>query len=331
MSFLTPHRKNLYLAVFFLFSFLFLASPIAADEVSYLYDDAGRLVRVVKGAEAILYQYDEVGNLISISRDSGGQASPPLLHSIDPDSVVVGASYNVTITGENLLTTTSVTSDNPNIVIKNISSLNTRINATISITGGATPGQFAITVTTSYGSASIGINLYKVNIAPEAVTLFPGSPASLSVSLIPSAPKDVAAAVSNRNPDIIETQSSVTVPAGGSASLTVKAIKGGMGTIQIGSSEATVEVIEGGFMLSASPVSVLLEAITGVTVAYASPVGVYVGDIYRGDVVSHSRAVSAAWPVILDSSLSKPVSIQWVEAPGAISVSVPVCVKIEDN
>lgn len=128
-----------------------------------------------------------------------------------------------------------------------------------------------------------------MNIAPEAVTLFPGSPASLSVSLIPSAPKDVAAAVSNRNPDIIETQSSVTVPAGGSASLTVKAIKGGIGAIQIGTSEATVEVIEESVMLSASPVSVLIEAIPGGTVIHGSPVSVFIGNVYIGSILSHSN------------------------------------------
>lgn len=298
-----PLRINpFFVSISALFIFIAHSFFAVADEVNYLYDDAGRLIKAVKGAEEILYQYDEVGNLISIWRDSGGQSSPPLLHGIDPDSFIAGASYNVTIAGENLLTTTGITSDNPDIAIKNISTANTRINATISISGGATPGPSVLTVTTSYGSASIGINLYKVNIAPEAVTLLQGIPASLSVSLIPSAQKDITAAVTNRNPDIIETQSSVTIPVGGSTLLNVKAIKRGMGMIRIESSEATVEVIEGSFMLSASPVSVLFEAITGETFAYASPVSVHIGDIYQGDVLSYSRAVSVAWPLSLDSS-----------------------------
>ncbi len=139
-----------------------LPSFAIADEVNYLYDDTGRVVRVLKGTERLLYQYDEVGNLLSISEEtSTPQALPPVLQGIDPDIFLIGSNYYVTLTGQNLLTTTSITSDNPNITIKNIAAIDTKIHALLNVASSAFPGQANITVTTSYGSASIAINLYQ--------------------------------------------------------------------------------------------------------------------------------------------------------------------------
>ncbi len=310
-----------------------LAFTSFADEITYFYDDAGRLVKVIKGAEAVLYQYDEVGNLLSIIREnSPSQALPPVLQGIDPDILIIGDSYQVVISGQNLLTTSSVTSDNPNITIRNISAINTRILATFAIGSSALPGAANITVATSYGSASISINLHQALFDPAAITLFPGSSAPLSVSLTPAALKDFKAKVNNRSKDIVETQAFVIIPASGSADVPVKAVKEGTGTIQIGSAEATVFVTGSGGLLSAPPVSVSIGPSPDGASINASPVSVMIGNTYTGSVFSHSRPVSV---IIGDMYLgpvlthSNPVSVVWTVIPGAITVSVPICVEIQ--
>lgn len=129
-----------FLTIIFISIFqIIISSPLSfGDSVDYLYDDAGRLARVTKGNERLLYQYDEVGNLLSISREnSAPKASPPVLSGIDPDIFLIGSTFNVMITGQNLLTTSSVTTDNPNVTVKFIAALNTKVNIVLSVASTA--------------------------------------------------------------------------------------------------------------------------------------------------------------------------------------------------
>jgi YD repeat-containing protein len=330
MNFLMPHLKDLHLSVFFLFSFLFLPFPIAADQVNYFYDDAGRLVKVEKGAERVLYQYDEVGNLLSIIREnSPSQALPPILQSVDPDILIIGNSYQMIISGQNLHTTSSVTSDNPNVTIKYIAAIDTKILAAISIGSGASPGQANITVTTSYGSASMPVNLYSPSITPAEVTLFPAGTTTLSVSLTPPAPRDVNIKIANKNPDIVEAPPSITISSGGSAGFIIKARDAGTGTIGVGSAETTVLVVGGNSMINAAPVSVALGSVPANTAIQASPVSVLIGNSFTGSVISYANPVGVVWPVILDRAVSGPVSVVWPTVPNAVTVSGQVCVQIQ--
>lgn len=316
--------------LFLLFIPFLLISSAIADEVNYFYDDAGRLVKVLKGTERLFYQYDEVGNLISISTESSTPGtSPPVLQGINPDIFLIGTTQNVTITGQNLLTTSSITSGNPNITIKNIAAIDTKIQATISIASSASLGQANITVTTSYGSANITISLHEAIIIPVALSLFSASTATLKVSLNPPATRNVKISIKNKTVDIISTQNSVTVPAGGQTDLTVKALKDGTGTIQIGSAEATVLVIGGDGVINANPVSVSIGAVPDGSVLSSNPVSV----AWPASVDSLvSMPVSVEWPTVsAGTAVSRQISAEWPTVSAAIVVSVPVCVKIENN
>lgn len=45
----------------------------AADQAQYIYDDLGRLAKVIDGqGNVATYTYDAVGNLLSITRNTGG-------------------------------------------------------------------------------------------------------------------------------------------------------------------------------------------------------------------------------------------------------------------
>ncbi|MBI4654125.1 MAG: hypothetical protein HY752_03930 [Nitrospirae bacterium] len=330
-------KQKINIAIFLLLIFIISPSISIAGSVDYFYDDSGRLVTVTDTTNntRLLYQYDEVGNLLSIYKEtSDPQALPPAIYSIDPDIFLIGETYNVVITGENFLTTSSVTSDNPNITIKFIAAIDTKISAILSIADTASPGQANITVTTSYGSASIPINLYGVNIAPNEISLFPGSNVSLSVSLTPSAPEDVEVKINNNNPDIIETPPSATIPAGGNVAFTVTAVKGGAGTINIGNAEAIVYVIGGdedsrGALIEAKPVSVSIGNVPSGTVISSMPVSVNIGYVPEGTVIS-SNPVSVNIGYIPEGSIisSSPVSVQWLEIANGIIVSQQVSIDI---
>lgn len=148
------------------------------------------------------------------------------------------------------------------------------------------------------------------------MSLFPGSSASLSVSLTPSAPEDLKVPINNQAPDTIETQSTVTIYAGESAGFTVKAVKGGTGIIKIGNAEAIVYVIGGdedsrGALIEAKPVSVSIGNVPSDTIISSMPVSVNIGYVPEGTVIS-----------------SNPVSVQWLEIANGITVSQQVSVEI---
>jgi YD repeat-containing protein len=66
-------------AVFFVWMALCLAAPVlvSADQAQYIYDDLGRLTKVIDGqGNVATYNYDAVGNLLSITRSTGGVGAP---------------------------------------------------------------------------------------------------------------------------------------------------------------------------------------------------------------------------------------------------------------
>jgi YD repeat-containing protein len=122
-------------------------SAQVTSQVTYVYDELGRLVAVIDPAgEAAVYKYDPVGNLLSISRRTSSQIS---IIEVTPDSGTVGSTVTIYGTafgataGENIVsfngTTASVTSAS-----------STRITAVVP--AGAATGP--ITVNSPSGSAT---------------------------------------------------------------------------------------------------------------------------------------------------------------------------------
>jgi YD repeat-containing protein len=70
--------------------------------ITYLYDDLGRLVRVItETGDAATYHYDAVGNILRITRETGVSATASVVN-VSPNSGVRGTSFPVSITGLNL-------------------------------------------------------------------------------------------------------------------------------------------------------------------------------------------------------------------------------------
>src|SRR5215467_11419366 len=121
--------------------------PPARADISYLYDDLGRLVGVVDpSGDTAIYSYDAIGNLLSITRFASSTTS---VASFTPQGGPIGTF--VTISGTGFSATAS-----QNTVMFNgtaatvISSTSTQIVA--SVPSGATTG--LIDVTTPSGSAT---------------------------------------------------------------------------------------------------------------------------------------------------------------------------------
>jgi hypothetical protein len=250
-------KRLLKASILFYISILLFSLAIA-DEVSYFYDGAGRLVKVVKGTEGFIYSYDEVGNLLSVT-SSTISATPPVIQSINPSTLFVGSTTNVVIQGQNLFSTKEVISDNPSLHIKTLHVTDTEIIAEMTVSTDALPGTTAnLTVTTLYGSASINIDILKLTLSTYTAYLLVGETEEITVSLTPAKSMDLN--IFNNNPDIITVPQSVPIPASGSESFTVQALAVGTGIIEVEKSKATIFVTSpftGYASISSSPVCVL--------------------------------------------------------------------------
>ena len=205
----------------------------SAGSVNYIYDDTGRLIKVIsETGDTAIYNYDAVGNLISITRATAKQL-PSVLQVISPDIVFKGENFPVnvvfTISGENLLTTENIWSDNSGVIVNYFSASDTSITVNASVLSDASLGATKINVSTLYGTASILLNIAKLSFDPAVVTTVVGT-ADITAR-IEGLSKDYAVTLNNQNPDIISAPASINIPASGSATLTVNAIKEGTGVI----------------------------------------------------------------------------------------------------
>lgn len=144
----------------FLFSWLCLGVvvPITASDITYVYDELGRLVAVVDpSGDTVRYAYDAVGNLLSISRQSSALVS---VLEFTPDSGPVGATVTIFGTGFRSTLSQNVVSFNGATAALTTAST-TQIVA--QVPSGATSGP--ISVTTPAGSAT-STTSFTVGAAP---------------------------------------------------------------------------------------------------------------------------------------------------------------------
>jgi YVTN family beta-propeller protein/YD repeat-containing protein len=122
-----------------------VAPVVARADIVYLYDDLGRLARVIRpDGTAATYHYDAVGNILRITRETGVAQSttitPPAV-----DSGAQGSRVTVTILGTNLFGAT-LCSPNPGISFENIRSDGDSITFDVVIAPGAPTGLTSLCV-----------------------------------------------------------------------------------------------------------------------------------------------------------------------------------------
>ena len=126
-------RMTLFVSLAIVFSY----NSISAQQpkINYVYDDLGRLVRVIdENGNAATYHYDVVGNLLRITRETGVPTTP-VVSAVSPSSWNRGTNTTVAIAGYNLFCS-SVTAETPGVALSNIQILLDQIvlNATVSTT-----------------------------------------------------------------------------------------------------------------------------------------------------------------------------------------------------
>jgi YD repeat-containing protein len=113
--------------------------------IAYLYDDLGRLVRVIRDdGEAATYHYDAVGNILQITRESG-VAQTTTVGSTSAASGFPGVIVPVTVTGGNLAGA-SVVCTAPGVTVQNVHADLDRMTLEIAISSSAPLGPAACQV-----------------------------------------------------------------------------------------------------------------------------------------------------------------------------------------
>ncbi|PWB47957.1 MAG: hypothetical protein C3F12_03155 [Candidatus Methylomirabilota bacterium] len=145
---------------------LAVSAQAQVASVSYLYDDLGRLMRVVnENNECATYEYDAVGNILSIKR-STNCLSAPTIASIVPNSAQAGDTACIAITGTNFLGA-SVTTDNPEVHINGVRVSDTQIDACLAVSFLSPIGAARLTVSTPGGAAE---GSFTITPAPPTIT-----------------------------------------------------------------------------------------------------------------------------------------------------------------
>ena len=150
-----------------LFFFILIVVPPTFADVSYVYDDLGRLVRVIReNGAAATYHYDAVGNLLQIIRETGiPQVS--VVTAVSTSTGDRGTTVSITITGFNFLGgSLSVTA--PGVTLSNIQVTLDQIAVEVTISPAAQVGDASIRLVTGLGTVTIP---FAVADPPPTVTI----------------------------------------------------------------------------------------------------------------------------------------------------------------
>jgi len=320
-------KTRLLLLVTLLFTIFIVCSnvfpigipPAHADSAEYFYDALGRLTRVLKGTSGVLYTYDELGNVVSVTNSTTSNASP-VVSAVSPNVLLVGSKMTVAMTGQNLLSTESVTSNGGLITIENVKVTDTKITADMTALAG---GVETIKVTTRNGSpnyvqADITMLTSTLTFSPGQLSLVPGGAGSISAAISPPPSAPLTLNLSSSNTSVATVPPSVTIPTGGTASFTVNGLQAGASEIGAGGKGAVVFVgthfsgdVNG---ITTNPLSVAFDATSGITTNTAVPVSVAI-DTSAGSSTRAAMPMSVAIDASFGSSTSAamPVSVKYVE------------------
>ena len=278
----------------------------SAQGVRYVYDDLGRLIRVVDEStgQAATYHYDAVGNILSITRETVDELQPQFT-GMNPQAGRRESSVDVTITGANLDGST-VTTDNPGIMINDSHAASNAVTATFVIAPDARLGPTNVTVNAGLGSGTLAFTVYpalpRLSFAPRVLALTPGGSAQVNLVLSTS--------------DVFETTVNLGVADTGVATVSPLAA-----TIAAGQVSVPV-VVTGG----AAGTTVL----TATTEGRTAGASVFVTAPFSGDVTAAASAVSVE--VRSDSAAqgaaAAPVSVQVEEPARSNAFAPPVSVEI---
>jgi YD repeat-containing protein len=168
------------LKLFLSLAFLLVLSsiPLAAQSpVRYLYDDLGRLIKVIdQNGNAATYSYDAVGNILSISRSTVPANSGLAVLGFNPQRGPIG--QTVTIQGQGFSTTATSNVVKFNATTAVVSSA-TATALTVNVPAGTTSGLISVTIggTTASSGAAFTVTagaLVSIAVSPATASIRTG-------------------------------------------------------------------------------------------------------------------------------------------------------------
>lgn len=263
------------LAVLFLAAFAAILNPAhAAGEERYDYDGLGRLVRVISSSGVITeYVYDAAGNITAVVR--GAAAPPPTLTSISPDSIRRGAQLRVTLTGTNLQNAALQATDRE-LSISGVSRTDTSMAFDLAASRQATLGPSALRVSSAAGAATININVRPVLPTVELSPLPIAAPPDGRNATV-----DIVLSNADDQPHVVAlTMAQTAIATVSPASLTIPAGQTRTSFFVAGQSSGNTELRLDSATLGNSvyPVFILADFV-GINTARANLVGVYLAPL----------------------------------------------------
>ncbi len=170
------------LSVLLALALLLLVGGTASADIVYLYDDLGRLVRVIRqDGEAATYQYDAVGNILKITQESGVTQTTTVA-SVSSSSADRATTTTVTISGSNL-SSASVTTSAPGVTIQNLRTDLDSLTFDLVVSADATLGSATVTITGELGTTTVA---FAINPQPPVVQTFTPTfgPAGSTVTIV---------------------------------------------------------------------------------------------------------------------------------------------------
>jgi YD repeat-containing protein len=160
-------------------SIYFQVVSSAVNDITYIYDELGRLVAVVDpSGDTAIYSYDAVGNLLSITRQSSSLVA---VIEFTPDGGAVGS--NVTIYGTGFSTMPGQNAVTFNGTAATVTS-STATQITTSVPSEATTGLIAVTTPAGTASSAIALTVASSSNAPTISSFTPtAGPVGTSVTI----------------------------------------------------------------------------------------------------------------------------------------------------
>ena len=320
LPFISENYFNLLSLLAFLCMYSF-ASPALSDEVNYIYDNTGQLIRAVKSTEAVSYQYDANGNLVAAA-DGTASTGKPSIVSVTPGVVFIGATTDAVITGRSLYSTKSILSANPKLLIKINAVTDTEISISITVSPDAMPGASTLAVETLYGTAPVSMSLSgsRLEFIPDALSLAMGGSGTVDIRIIPAVSTPLTLWLTNSNPSAVSIPKSVIVSEAGIASFDIKALA--KGSAEIGSCGASASIyVVPAFSLAAGEAAW----------AASGPVSVFIDSqgMQRSDVVALPVSVFIDSPTSQPAYITAtPVSV-FIDSSGGNSTVVSTSVSVQ--
>lgn len=123
-------------------------------KISYLYDDLGRLVRVIdENGEAATYHYDAVGNILSITRETGVPLTT-VVTAVSPPAESLGKTFSMTITGFNLAGA-RLSISAPGVTLSNVRTTLDQVTVDVAISATAQVGDAPMQLDAGLGPVTV--------------------------------------------------------------------------------------------------------------------------------------------------------------------------------